>query len=129
MSNRRRTNIGNDYRQGFLRSPVWFARRDRWFREELSAEGVLKCAACHGEATKRKLELHHLDYSGVLRWGRGWQANESHADLISLHPGCHELLHRIIDRDPVYAKLRSRRAASIAALQALTRLINAKGTL
>ena len=31
MSNRRRPAQGNAYLTGYLKSPVWFARRDRWF--------------------------------------------------------------------------------------------------
>lgn len=37
MSNQRRPGLLNLYRNEFLRSPVWFARRDRWFADELAA--------------------------------------------------------------------------------------------
>ena len=37
MSNSRRPAVGNGYR-AYLRSPAWFARRARWFRDR-SAQG------------------------------------------------------------------------------------------
>jgi 5-methylcytosine-specific restriction protein A len=36
-----------------------------------------------------------------------------------MHPYCHDLLHRLIDRDAVLARNRTRRAASDHALQRL----------
>jgi hypothetical protein len=103
MSNRRRPVLMNLYRSEFLRSRAWFARRDRWFTEETARGGVLACAACGQRAKKTQLELHHLDYSGVtVKEGR-WLAFERHEDLLPLHRTCHDLLHRLIDRDEVLA--------------------------
>ena len=119
MSNRRRAATNNRYRSSFLRSPAWFARRDRWFREEEAAGKSLHCFGCGRTETKRHLELHHLDYDGVIETDKGWLAQEAHEDLISMHPRCHELLHRILDRDAVYGSLRDRRHASLMALARL----------
>ena len=128
MSNGRRGARGNRYRTGYLRSRVWFARRDRWFAEQLRRTGgKLSCAACERPARPRALELHHTDYSGVTYLDGRWFAGEQHEDLVSLHPYCHELLHRLIDRDIVLRSHRDRRAASTAAITRLQRRL-AKGT-
>ncbi|MDL9978616.1 hypothetical protein [Microbacterium candidum] len=119
MTNRRRSGLRNSYRSEFLRSPAWFARRDRWFRKQQRLGRPLACAACGRAASKDQLELHHLDYRGVIRADGTWRAFERHADLVPLHPYCHELLHRLIDRDAVLARHRSRRDASSLALERL----------
>lgn len=119
MSNRRRTVRRNAYRRDFLRSPAWHARRDRWFTHQARLYRALACAACDTPGSKENLELHHLDYRGVTRRDGRWIAFEKHDDLIPLHPYCHELLHRLLDRDAVLAKARSRRTASHIALSRL----------
>jgi 5-methylcytosine-specific restriction enzyme A len=119
MSNRRRPGLFNLYRGEFLRSRIWFARRDRWFAEENARGRLLHCAGCVQPATKTELELHHLDYAGVLLEQGRWTAREAHEDLVPMHPYCHELLHRLIDRDAVLSRNRTRRAASHQALQRL----------
>ena len=121
MSNRRRPGILNLYTTEFLHTRAWFARRDRWFTEELAGGNVLACAGCDRPADKSQLELHHLDYHGVILEGGRWQAREAHEDLVPMHPYCHELLHRLIDRDAVLSRNRTRRAASHLALDRLRR--------
>lgn len=119
MSNRRKTGLKSLYRREFLRSPAWFARRDRWFTEHTRRGIPLACAGCDRPASKAELELHHLDYRGVTLTAGVWRAAEPHGDLIPLHPYCHDLLHRLIDRDPVLARHRTRRDATQHALQRL----------
>jgi len=121
MSNRRKPPLVNMYRTEFLHSRTWFARRDRWFAEQVARGIPLACAGCGRAATKRQLELHHLDYTGVVLEQGRWRALEAHDDLVPMHPYCHELLHRLIDRDTVLARNRTRRAASDQALQRLRR--------
>lgn len=122
MSNRRRSAHANRYRSGYLRSRQWFARRDRWFREH----GATECAAgCGRPADRRHVELHHISYDGVSYVDGVWSAQEAHDDLWPMHPACHELLHRIIDKDPVLSRHRTRRQASQAALRIVrTRIEN-----
>ena len=123
MSNRRRSGMKNLYRTDFLRSPAWYARRTRWFRDHTPAGGLLACAGCGQEALPGHLELHHLDYQGVTLSAGTWQAWEKDDDLVPLHPYCHDLLHRLIDRDTILTAHRSRRDATAHALRALrTRL-------
>lgn len=130
MSNRRTPIHSNAYRSTFLRSRAWFARRDAWFAHAAMRTPSLACAACGIQASKRDLELHHLDYAGVQQLEDGrWVARESDDDLMPLHPYCHELLHRLIDRDAVLSRHRTRRVASELALGALRRtLTHAEGT-
>lgn len=120
MSNRRRPGVQNSYTSGYLHSPAWFARRDRWFRTQAAFGRKVACAACGRTAPTTQLELHHLDYTGVqtLLDGR-WQAAERHDDLVPMHPYCHELLHRLIERDVVLARHRTRRNASLIAIDRL----------
>lgn len=118
MSNRRRP-LDQHYRTGYLRSPAWFRRRDLWFAQERRHGRASRCALCRRAGTARVLHLHHLDYRGVTRTPTGWNAGERHRDLIALHPACHELLHRLIDRDRVLARHRSRRLATWLALARL----------
>ncbi len=116
MSNARRGAGRNTYRTGYLRSAAWFRRRDRWFRWEQRRRPVT-CAGCGHPGTPHTLELHHLTYRGVyIRDGR-WHAPEQHRDLIPLHPFCHELVHRLIDRDRVLAHNRAHRDASLLAIR------------
>lgn len=119
MSNRRRPERINLYRTEYLRSRAWFARRDQWFRDHSISKLPLACAACGRVATKRHLELHHLDYSGMHVRDGVWYALEDHTDLVPMHPYCHELLHRLIDSDVVLSHHRTRRDASEIALDRL----------
>ncbi|WP_109211317.1 MULTISPECIES: hypothetical protein [Microbacterium] len=109
----------NLYRNEFLRSKAWFARRDRWFTEHATAGQPLTCAGCGRVAARSQLELHHLDYRGVKMNGGQFRALEPDEDLVAMHPYCHDLLHRLIDRDAVLSRNRTRRAASHLALARL----------
>jgi len=121
MSNRRKIR-DRGYRTGYLRSPAWFARRDRWFTHHARTADPLRCQACGIPDTKDQLELHHADYTGVHRSETGtWIAQEPPDDLIPLHPYCHDLLHRLLDRDQVLAHHRTRRDATRIALDHLRR--------
>jgi 5-methylcytosine-specific restriction protein A len=116
VSNARNPRAERRYRIGYLRSVAWFRRRDRWFAEQAHRTGALRCVVCWRAASRRDLELHHLNYRNVNRVGAGWAARERHEDLCSMHPGCHELVHRILDTDTV---LRSHRRRLVATVQAI----------
>ncbi len=117
MSNRRGGPRSPRYRTGFLHSPGWRATR---------TGRLLACVARSRMATGVKLELHHLNYRGVTYDDGSWCAFEMHADLLQIHPFCHELLHRPIDRDRALAT-RSRRAGSLQALARLRAALNVRG--
>lgn len=122
MSNRRRPARGNSYRTGYLRSPAWYARRARWFRDEATlTHGAVRCAVCTVKGTPRTLELHHLSYDGVASTAGRWTANEAHGDLVAVCPDHHRLIHQLTDRDPVLRDHRSRRAANREAIARLRR--------
>jgi 5-methylcytosine-specific restriction enzyme A len=125
MTSRRGGPRSPHYRTGFLHSPAWRARRGRWFTREARYGRVLACAACMRPAASADLELHHLDYRGVTYRDGSWRAFENHADLLPIHPYCHELLHRLLDRDRALAN-RNRRAASLQALARLRTALNAR---
>lgn len=129
MSNARKRGAGNRYRTGYLRSVAWFRRRDAWFAEQVARTGELRCVVCRTVASRRDLELHHLDYSRVTRCGVRWSAREVHEDLCAMHPPCHELVHRILDADPVLRRHRTRPIATVHAIRlARTRLAALPGT-
>lgn len=115
----RRSQRDNQYRAGYLKSPAWFDRRDRWFKEETQRRGSVHCCICNGLGDKTTFELHHLEYTGVTEGPNGWVAGELHDDLVAAHPRCHEWIHRLIDRDDVLNSLMGRRSAN---LQAISRL-------
>lgn len=116
MSNARKPATGNPYRTGYLRSVPWFRRRDAWFAEQLTRTRQLRCAVCRLVATARELELHHLDYRRVTQDESRWVAGEEHADLCAMHPDCHELVHHILDADPVLRRHRTRPVATVQAI-------------
>lgn len=126
MTNRRRPALMNLYRSEFLHSRTWFARRDRWFTQQAARCIALTCAGCGRPAEKKQLELHHLDYTGVVLEQGRWIALEAHDDLVPMHSYCHDLLHRLIDRDAVLTRNRTRRAASVHALERLRRSLQPK---
>lgn len=117
MSNARKSPVGNRYRTGYPKSVSWFRRRDRWFAEQEARTHELRCVVCRTEATRRQLELHHLDYSRVARVGDRWIAGEVHEDLCAMHPSCHEAVHRVLDTDPVLREHRTRPIATIHAIR------------
>jgi 5-methylcytosine-specific restriction protein A len=120
MSNRRRSLGAMAYRE-YLQSPVWFARRDRWFTDHARTHRPLTCTVCGRGATKGELQLHHLDYHwAIIRDGR-FLAREAHEDLTPMHATCHELVHQLIDRDRVLAFHRTRRDATLIAIAQLHR--------
>jgi len=119
MSNHRRPARDNTYRNRYLHSGAWYARRDRWFLDEQHRNGDIRCALCLAAGSARNLELHHLDYRGVAQTPYGWTAHERHEDLTALHPRCHEYVHLLIDRDRALSGFVSRRTASIQAIARL----------
>lgn len=125
MSNGRRSNVGNRYRTGYLKSGVWFARRDRWFAEEEARRGQVRCAITGQPGTKHTLQLHHLDYAGVRWSGTTWIAGESHDDLVAVRADVHEQLHRMLDTDQALRRNRRRRDANLHAINRLRRRLHA----
>ena len=115
----------------YLRAPVWFRRRDQWFEDELKRAGHLECAVCMKPSRKRELELHHLDYSGVVeKIHGGWIAGERHEDLVAVHPRRHEWIHQALDDDAAAGAAMNRRAANERVIARLrTKIIDYLGGL
>lgn len=128
MSNARKSPVGNRYRTGYLKSVAWFRRRDRWFAEQETRTYELRCVVCGRPATRRQLDLHHLDYTRVTCIGTRWIAGEVHEDLCAMHPSCHDTVHRVLDSDPVLRGHRARPVATVHAIQiARTRIRASEG--
>lgn len=126
MSNGRRSNVGNSYRSGYLKSTAWFRRRDAWFQEERRRHGTIRCAVTGQRGTKATLQLHHVDYAGVDRRADGsWIANEAHDDLVAVRPDVHEALHRMLDTDQALRRGLRRRDANARAIAKLRRRVQA----
>ncbi len=120
MSNGRKPSAqAQDYRTGYLKSPTWFGRRDRWIETELGRVGQLLCAVCQGAVDRKKVELHHLSYEGVERTADGWIAGEGHEDLVGVHARCHEWLHRLLDGDAALRRMSDRVLANRVAIARL----------
>lgn len=101
------------YVTDYLRSISWYRRRDQWFEDEQQRTGGLECAVCMKPSRKRDLELHHLDYSGVVEKRQGgWIAGEKHEDLVGVHPRCHEWIHQALDDDAAAGAAMTRRVAN-----------------
>jgi hypothetical protein len=109
---------------GYLRSVTWLRRRGRWFAEQEQRTGELRCIVCWRPARRRQLELHHLDYRNVRHTGTAWRCGERHEELCAMHPGCHELIHRILDVDPVLRHHRTRPIATVQAISAARQLMS-----
>lgn len=114
------------YKSDFLRSRAWFARRDRWFLTEERRGRTPACGVCGAGAPPSGLKLHHLDYAGVTFTSGRWRALEKHADLIAMHPVCHDLIHRLIDRDTVLSRQRTRRDATTIAAARIREALGSK---
>ena len=99
----------------------------RWFHNEHRRRGTLACVGCGRAATEPELELHHLTYRGVTQVSGVWRAFEAHQDLTPMHPWCHGMIHRIIDRDHGLSSHRTRRDATTAAIRILRTKL-ARGT-
>lgn len=109
----RRRRSGRRYVTGYLTSTVWYRRRDKWFSDELARVGHIACAVCMKQSPKRELELHHLDYTGVIeKTEGGWIAGERHIDMVAVHPRCHEWVHKALDEDAAAGAAMTRRAAN-----------------
>lgn len=129
MSNARKSPVGNRYRSGYLKSVPWFRRRDQWFAEQESRTHELRCVVCGRPATRRELELHHLNYTRVALVGDRWIAGETHEDLCAMHPACHDMVHRVLDNDPVLRAHRTRPVATVHAIQIARNRIHASNGL
>lgn len=67
----------------YIRSSVWFNRKEEFFRRYSR-----KCKAC---GSNKSIQCHHMSYKHMGR--------EPDSDLIALCRSCHNGIHRVYDRE------------------------------
>lgn len=100
----------------YLTSRQWHVRQVRWFDENPNQH---QCCVCRRVEThaKKRLELHHLSYRGVVPLlSGGWIADEHDDDLLPMHPLCHRLVHELMENDGALRYMRSRKEATLLAV-------------
>lgn len=111
------------YRDGYLRSRAWYARRREFLATQTREDGTLRCQ-CLGEVlTADTADVHHVSYEGVTQEEDGtWQSHEADEDLIVLCRWCHERMHTLMDHDRGWSQA-SRRAASRRIIRTIQRSV------
>lgn len=119
MSGLRRKRIDGGYREGYLKSAAWWARRRRF----LKGRPEIRCECLGEQLTERTAQVHHVAYDGVTEREDGsWQADEADEDLMVLCAWCHERVHQLMDRDRGWSGT-SRRAATTAIVRTIQRRV------
>lgn len=119
MSGLRRKRIDGGYREGYLKSSAWWARR----RLFLKGRPEIRCECLGEQLTERTAQVHHVAYDGVTEREDGsWQADEADEDLMVLCAWCHERVHQLMDRDRGWSGT-SRRAATTAIVRTIQRRV------
>ena len=119
MSGLRGKRVDGGYRDGYLKSPAWWARRRRFLR---SRAGI-RCECLGEQLTERTAHVHHVSYDGVTQLEDGtWRADEADEDLMVLCAWCHERIHHLMDRDRGWSGA-SRQAATTAIIRAIQRRV------
>ncbi len=103
---------GDQGYRAYLRSAAWRRRREAWIAGHVDEWATVPCAVCLIRLSAREVDLHHLDYSGVVELAGGrWEARERDDDLVAMCRLHHDELHQLLDRDRGWS-LMSRREAS-----------------
>lgn len=105
--------VWREFYAGYIKSPEWFARRVRWFEEEIELSGTASITCLGGCGRKWKLsqgDLHHCSYDRL--------GNEAHEDLWPLCRACHDDVHYLLDSTRSWRKL-DRQLANQQALRIL----------
>lgn len=116
-----------DYREGYTRSRAWFMRRDAFLDMVLERDGFIACACCLDVRQKENIQVHHLDYTGVVQLESGrWVAREADDDLLPMCEWCHEEVHKVMDADMGWSQW-SRRDATREIVARIQRRLAAAG--
>ncbi|NKX94263.1 hypothetical protein HF995_13455 [Sanguibacter hominis ATCC BAA-789] len=112
---------GSSTYRKYLRSPGWHARRATWFEANAENDGKVPCVVCRSRLSVHTLQLHHVDYRGVVELAGGrWASRERDDDLMPFCADCHEQLHTLFDGNPGWKAL-GRRAATTRAVGKMQR--------
>lgn len=92
---------------GYMDSPEWFARRERWVLEFRAAHDGQEpvCCVCGAKWTLRQGDLHHRSYARL--GAEAWQ------DLIPMCREHHEALHTLMERNPAWRKVPRQQATDL----------------
>jgi hypothetical protein len=81
----------------YLASDEWFARRARWYFDQLAVGRAVRCQVCGQAWTLDQGDLHHRTYDHL--------GHEHHGDLVPLCRTHHAALHQIWDGSPAWRRL------------------------
>lgn len=124
MSLGRKTGSQRNSYSAYTQSPVWRARRRRWFQDCRKRGFEPACQVCGQTLTELgTLDLHHLSYQGVEQNSKTamWISKETDEELLPLCRDDHESLHRILDENRRDYWGWDRRRATVVVLSHLRR--------
>lgn len=94
----RKTGSDRNPYQSYLASAAWHRRRWRYFRALRRRGFEPACQVCGLRLDQTEsLDLHHLNYDGVVERDGQWIAGERDEDLMVLCRLHHNDVHRILD--------------------------------
>lgn len=109
------------YRDGYLRSGAWYARRRAYLTAQVEQQGALQCACLGEELTADTADVHHVSYDGIHQDENGvWHADEADEDLLVLCRWCHERIHSLMDQDRGWSRA-NRRGATLRIIRTIQR--------
>ncbi|WP_157085741.1 hypothetical protein [Devriesea agamarum] len=100
-----RAKMGIQDRQSYLSSPAWRGRRQRFLRDSVSVDGMLRCACCSQRRWPETVEVYHRHYAGVSCRGGRWRARERDEDLRLVCCWCLSFIYMAWDEDPNWRSL------------------------
>jgi hypothetical protein len=92
---------------GYMDSPEWFRRRERWVEQYRAAHAGQEpaCVVCNAPWTLRNGDLHHRTYARLE--AEAWQ------DLIPMCRDHHATLHAVMERNPAWRKIPREQATDL----------------
>lgn len=94
---------------GYMDSPEWFRRRERWLEQYRCAHGGQEpvCVVCGAPWTLRGGDLHHRTYTRL--GAETWQ------DLVPMCRDHHAALHTMMEQNPAWRKVPREQATDLLA--------------
>jgi 5-methylcytosine-specific restriction endonuclease McrA len=94
---------------GYMDSPEWFRRRERWLEQYRGAHGGQEpvCVVCGAPWMLRGGDLHHRTYTRL--GAETWQ------DLVPMCRDHHAALHAVMEQNPAWRKVPREQATDLIA--------------